>query len=850
MAEQRSDKGRSASGHCDAAPDVPGAASTVGVGAGAIRGEEEKLAVQKALEDALLAAGLGDLTLSGEGDGEAREERVMVENEGRGERSEQSGTADLSPPAVSVDSASVSEHGRGGSPGGEERGNSCCLNMTGSEVGEEGGGEEAEMEIGRTVEGATVVEWTVITDTFTQAAALLAPGELIQEWNFNLLDAMSAVELLDPKMDASMHWTSFKGYPRTVSEAIARGLLQLEGHTPAQVIGIFDEILACIATWLGGHTLAQTVFSCMYLLETDRVEALHLRSFSMAVVKVVEYMREYICRGGVFFEDDQQGMCFGFNMLTAVDDAIISAALKESEEKTSTVARQSFQADRQREESKKKTVSKETECLRAIVTRIRFIRNLFGLMSVLRKRPVGVIQPVLDHLTQCLSLLEDIMTSCPLGEKLDPHDPLKLGFHPLINHNLLPPSYRQCEIVPRQEALSSLQTVLQQVEAVLRFGKLESFKALKAMSKEFCSREPAPNVLARSVMVLVCIQSDRTKIFGSPSLEEMLKRDARDFSNPPSLNPRSPHSSSSQGKELTERFFGRAIHPMSELLRVYCQPRARQQEKAERVLDFLADLQHETERIDHLQNEVAMKTDPQRQHRACYASWVINHLLHLMIDYVVLGFEYSLYSPFEFHYVYWYLEYLYGWLHTTWKTADHLNSEPSVAAGKGSKKKGKKGRRETAEKREREVAIVHVKRLVSVGMMRAFEALILEEKVPFPPFEYGSQSLCFLHRFAAFASIVTPQLLTYEDYIQLAGLHNYRGQDINLYEAASRHFSSAKATIEALSHPSDELQGLLKVVKMNIVLMNISANGHNKASKTMPVLDFSLHKHFPVIRIR
>lgn len=714
---------------------------------------------------------------------------------------------------------------------------------------EDPGEEEEPMEVvEKGEEGVMLTEWVDITGPFIEAASLLEPGELIQEWNFNLLDAMSAVELLDPKMDASMHWTDFKHYPRSVSEAVAKDLLQLDGHTHTQLIGIFDEVLACVATWLNGYTLAQTVFSCLYLLETDRIDSTHLRTYSMAVVKIVDYMREYICRGGVYAEDDQQGMCFGFNMLTSVSDTTISASLKETEDKVSAITRQSVQADK-RKDRERRTVSSETEAIKAILTRIRFIRNLFGLMAILRKRPVSVIQPILAHLTQCLSLLPDIKTSYPLGEKLDPHDPLKLGFHPLINHNLLPPSYRHCTIMPREEALTSLQTTLSQIEVVLGYGKLDSLRSLKEIAREFCSQDLVPNVLARSVMVLVCMQSDRTKIFGSLSLEDMLKKDAQEFSNPPSLNPRSALFTSSQGKELTERFFGRAVHPISELLRVYCQPRARQQEKAERVLDFLADLQHETERIDHLQNEVAMKTDPMRQHLACYASWVLYHTLCLMIDYVMMGFEYNLYSPFEYHYVYWYLEYLYGWLHTSWKTADKLNPDHSTSV-KGNKKKGKKLRREAVDRREREVAIVHVKRLISVGMMRAFEALILEEKVPIPSFEYGSRELCFQHRFAAFACIVTPHLLTYSDYEQLAGIRNYAGKDINLYEAASRHFTSAKIFLEALPHPSAELQGLLKVIKMNIVIMNLSAKGHKGESKVRPFLDFSLHKHFPVIRIQ
>ena len=812
MAELGNDKG-------GCAADERGATSTEGAAGGAKYDEETRQSMQNILENALASVELERLNLCSETE---RDSRCA------GERSHQSASAEPSAAACERErQLSLEEGGRG-----EQRG-----------VGEEvGRGKEEEEEEG-------VLEWVDITELFSEAASHLLPGELVQHWSFSLIDAMSAVELLDPKMDANMHYTDFKRYPRTVCEAVKRGLLQLDGHTHLQLVGIFDEILVSVATWLQGYTLAQTVFSCVYLLDTERAESHYLRSFSTAVVKVVEYMREYICRGGVYAEDDQQGMCFGFNMLTSVSDTSVAAALRDSEDRGSASARLSTQADRQREGGEK-MASEETEAIRAIVTRIRFVRNLFGFVSLLRKRPVSTIDLISNHFKQCLDLLCDIITTAPLGEKLDPHDPLKLGFHPLINHNLLPPSYRHCKIMPRDEGLPCLLTILKQVEVALGFGKLESLRALKEGSRDFCSQAEVPNVIARSVMVLLCMQSDRTKIFGSPSLEEMLKRDAHEFSNPPSLNPRSPLYTSSQGKELTERFFGRAVHPMSELLRLYCQPRARQQEKAERVLDLLADLQHETERIDHLQNEVAMKTDPARQHLACYASWVLYHTLCLMIDYVVMGFEYNLYSPFECHYVYWYLEYLYGWLHTSWKTADKLNLEQPAASGKAKGKKGKKQRREATERREREVAIVQVKRLMCVAMMRAFEALTLEEKVHVPSFEYGSQELCFQHRFAAFACILTPQLLTYEDYKQLAGIHNYRGKNINLYEAASCHFTSARTILESIPHPSQELQGLLKAVKTNIVIMNLSAKGHKKESKVKPLLDYSFHKHFPVMRIQ
>ena len=756
---------------------------------------ETRRAVQKALDEALLATGLRGLTL--------------------GESSCSGGCSER----PCLDLATVESAGQG-------EGEGCA----------KGEGEEG--------------EWTDITDSFVQAASLLSPGELVQDRSFTLLDAMSAVELLDPKMDASMHCTHFRRYPRSVAEAISKGALQLEDHTHSQLLGIFDEVLACLATWLHGYTLAQTVFSCLYLLDVDCPTSPILRGFSMGVVKTVDYMREFICRGGVYAEDDQQGMCFGFNMLTSVSDTSMTTTLRDCDERVMAACRHAALANRQREQGEG-LVSMETELVQAVAVRIRFVRHLFGFMSSLKKRPVSMFQTLSHHLSLCRNLLADIASSCSLGEKLDPQDPLKLGFHPLINHNLLPPSYRHCTVMSRGEGLGSLQVTLSQVEAALAFGQLDSLRALKEAARTFCLQPVVPNVLARSVLALTAMQSDRTKMFGSPPLEEMMKRDAHEFSNPPSLNPRSPLFSSSQGKELTERFFGRAVHPISEVLRLYCQPRARQQEKAERVLDFLADLQHETQRIDQLQHDLATKIDPARQHLACYASWVLYHTLCLMIDYVIMGFEYNLYSLFEFHYVYWYLEYLYGWLQTCWKTAGKLSFDQSAGpGGKANKKKGKKLRKEATERKEREVAVVQVKRLMCIGMMRAFEALILEEKVHLPEFEHGSQELCFQHRFAAFATVMTPHLLTHEDYQHLAGVQNYRGKDINLYEAASRHFSSAKAVLESIPHPSEELQELLRAVKTNIVIMNLSARGHKQESKVKPTLDFSFHPHFPVIRIQ
>ncbi len=40
---------------------------------------------------------------------------------------------------------------------------------------------------------------------------------------------------------------------------------------PELVIGIVDESLGCLVTWLEGHSLVQTVFTNLYLHQPDKV---------------------------------------------------------------------------------------------------------------------------------------------------------------------------------------------------------------------------------------------------------------------------------------------------------------------------------------------------------------------------------------------------------------------------------------------------------------------------------------------------------------------------------------------------------------------------------------------------
>ena len=702
-------------------------------------------------------------------------------------------------------------------------------------------------------------KWLNITNIFPGSAKKLVPGELIHEATFSLFDAMSAIELTDTKMDAIVQWDRLPSYyPRSLREAIEKGHLKLEGHSPAELIGIFDEILACVATWLRGHTLAQTVFTCMYLLDTQQSENLFLRAFSVAVIKIVDFLREMIGKGGVYAEDEQQLVCIGFNMLTSIKDDTVFATLKAAKDRITTLLKNPISNELNSPsnmvaESPPSITSRLAEewdrpLTEALLSRIKFIRSLFLLISNLSKKTRESIHASEQELPLCLALLKNIVSTLHLGKPLDLAHPLDLGFHPLINQHLLPPSYRPYSVTSREEAMDLFNSILTHLHSIYRIGRLNNLNSLFSAVLNLSTVSESPNVLVRSLVAQLCLNNDRTKIFGSKSLEAMIKDEVRGLFNPPSLNPRSPVSSTVLVQDIIDRFLGNIHLPFVELLRVYCQHRARQRIMISRYLDTVSEIQQESESVDEQLHKLTQQLDPQRQHLSCYCTWFVYYVSQLFIDYIVLGFEYNLYSPFEMHYIFWYLEYSYGWQQMTLKTAAKLLSqEPQTQAKNKKKLKGKK--RELPREREVEISLLNVKRGICIGLMRAYEALLLDDKIPQPNFEFGSEALIFRNRFLPFASVATPQPLTYADYRQLAGIENYKGSGLNLYEAASRHFLTAKASLSALSVHNEDTEQLLKVIKTNIVIMNLAATGHKKDSKAPPILDFSLHRAFPVIRI-
>ena len=140
-------------------------------------------------------------------------------------------------------------------------------------------------------------------------------------------------------------------------------------------IGVMDATLACLVTWLEGHSLAQTVFTNLYLHNVHEVEDAAMKAFSVAVLKVVALVKDFVNRGGVFEEEDFQPTTYGFKLCAEVSEQRCLGMLREAEEELKDKEGSNSSSKAAKNAKGKGAASEETK---AVVSRLRFLRLFFG----------------------------------------------------------------------------------------------------------------------------------------------------------------------------------------------------------------------------------------------------------------------------------------------------------------------------------------------------------------------------------------------------------------------------------------------------------------------------------------
>lgn len=121
---------------------------------------------------------------------------------------------------------------------------------------------------------------------------------------------MSAIEMMDPKMDAGMLCNKSRNC--SIEEAIANGRLKVRRLSVNEIRAVLDSSFRCFVSWLEGHSLAQTVFTNLYLHNPALIEDRTMRTLAMVSVKLVFVIKEIIYKIGAFEEEDFHGVTYNF----------------------------------------------------------------------------------------------------------------------------------------------------------------------------------------------------------------------------------------------------------------------------------------------------------------------------------------------------------------------------------------------------------------------------------------------------------------------------------------------------------------------------------------------------------
>ncbi|OXB64803.1 hypothetical protein ASZ78_010396 [Callipepla squamata] len=633
-------------------------------------------------------------------------------------------------------------------------------------------------------------DWIDITQDFEEACRELKLGELLHDKLFGLFEAMSAIEMMDPKMDAGMIGNQVNRKVLNFEQAIKDGTIKIKDLTSPELIGIMDTCFCCLITWLEGHSLAQTVFTCLYIHNPDFIEDPAMKAFALGILKICDIAREKVNKAAVFEEEDFQSMTYGFKMANSVTDLRVTGT---SSAFCSTRSRQGEERDPE--------VELETS---AVAEAQKLMTQAADLLSAIHNS--------LHHGIQA-------QNDTTKGDH-----PIMMGFEPLVNQRLLPPTFpRYAKIIKREEMVSYFSKLIDRIKTVCEVVNLTNLHCILDFFCEFS--EQSPCVLSRSLLQVMPFHFqttflvDNKKVFGTHLMQDMVKDALRSFVSPPVLSPKCCLYNNHQAKDYIDSFVTHCVRPFCSLIQIHGHNRARQRDKLGHILEEFATLQDEV------------------------MFWVAGQQTFLS------RFTLSLHCFFHRYLS----EFLYAWLMSTLSRAD--SSQMAEERIMEEQQKGRSSKKTKKKKKvrplSREITMSQAYQNMCAGMYKTMIAFDMDGKVRKPKFELDSEQVRYEHRFAPFNSVITPPPVHYLQFKEMSDLNKYSPppQSADLYMAASKHFQQAKMILENIPNPDHEVSRILKVAKPNIVVMKLLAGGHKKDSKVPPEFDFSPHKYFPVVKL-
>lgn len=349
--------------------------------------------------------------------------------------------------------------------------------------------------------------WADVTQVFRDARDEMEVGELIHLESFSLHSAMSAIELMDPKMDIGF------GQARNVFDVVLPTQL-----ADIQVINIMDQLLVCFMSWLDAHTLPQTVFSCVYAQLMLKIPRFELSSYLRVLLATIESITNLVMDEKVADDEDFMGSTYGFNL---------HPLFSTPPEEDGLILRKLLKQVDNRPIGKR---NGDRELANAISLRIYFQVELYRTIQCLAGLSYEHSLHDAPQLLQGLRGLADNWVACPFRHNVD-KELINRVFDASINRHLMtssPP--RTAPLFNSESAFAYLNRILTELDALLEHRKyalpvvaptarsvspeIERYSLLVAMhSVATFSAGLNPTILTRSIMSRLMVPEYTSALF-------------------------------------------------------------------------------------------------------------------------------------------------------------------------------------------------------------------------------------------------------------------------------------------------------------------------------------------------
>jgi hypothetical protein len=175
-------------------------------------------------------------------------------------------------------------------------------------------------------ESSEIIQWKDVTSKFTSAVKEMKLGQMCHAPEFSLFNVMSAVEVMDVKMDPNFN------VPRVpfLIELMQDNKIPVE-LTKTQILAVMDQILCALFSWFEGYTLPQSLQCCYYLHDFSLIHDKHLLLYCKIILKITQEIMALTSQ--VEMKDDEEFFPMTFDMkFPPITDNLSSLIDKAEEE--------------------------------------------------------------------------------------------------------------------------------------------------------------------------------------------------------------------------------------------------------------------------------------------------------------------------------------------------------------------------------------------------------------------------------------------------------------------------------------------------------------------------------------